>query len=223
MFMPIIPCRDPPGSSETNPVVLEDATSEGFADLLWVFYNPCVILCPINLQAHLCRRKYSIYTATVDKWMGILTLAQQWGFVEVENLCVRELERLTIPPVEKIRIYQDFNLDRKLLHKSYRALTIRDEPLDMEEGEKLGLSTSLNIARAREQARAHDGSSTAQLQESGVESIIIHVFMLQGSAPAPVTNYLACRQLHLLTSDLVLSQDNTSSAADARSQAKFNK
>jgi len=41
---PAIPCRDPPGSSETNPIVLKDATSEGFAGLLWVFYNPCAFI-----------------------------------------------------------------------------------------------------------------------------------------------------------------------------------
>jgi len=39
MLVAAIPCRDPPGSSETNPVVIEDATSEAFANLLWIFYN----------------------------------------------------------------------------------------------------------------------------------------------------------------------------------------
>jgi hypothetical protein len=171
MFMPSIPCRDPPGSSETNPVVLDDAKSEGFADLLWVFYNP----------------KFSIYSGTVDKWKRILTLAQQWRFVEVEQLCVRELEKLPIPPVEKIQIYQDFKLNPDLLHKSYVALTVRDEPLDLEEGEQLGLPTSLKVARARELARFPDGLPPAQLQESEVESAIKAVFGLQGSAPAPAT------------------------------------
>jgi len=41
---PAIPCPDPPGSSETNPVVFKekDITSDAFAHLLWVFYNPWV-------------------------------------------------------------------------------------------------------------------------------------------------------------------------------------
>ena len=39
---PAIPGTDPPGSSDTNLVVLEDTTSEAFACLLWVFYNPYV-------------------------------------------------------------------------------------------------------------------------------------------------------------------------------------
>lgn len=171
MFMPpSIPCRDPPGSSETNPVLVPDAKSDSFADLLWVFYNP----------------KYSIYSATVDKWIRILTLAQQWRFVEVEQLCVRELEKLTIPPVEKIQIYQDFNLDPNLLHGSYVDLTIRDEPLDLEECEQLGLSTTMNIFRAREFAR-RDPDGPARLKESVVESAIKSVFRLPGSASAPTT------------------------------------
>ncbi|KAF8271073.1 hypothetical protein EI94DRAFT_1698379 [Lactarius quietus] len=181
-----VPCRDPPGSSETNPVVLKATntqqttykpnvlvTSEGFSDLLWVFYNP----------------EYSVYTATIDKWQRILDLAQLWDFIQVERLCVRELEKLSIPPVEKIQIYQYFKIDPNLLHGSYVALTTRAEPLDTDEGEKLGLSTSLNIARARELARSPGatdlfGSTTARLQESEVELVVRNVFGLQESASA---------------------------------------
>ncbi|KAI9441497.1 hypothetical protein H4582DRAFT_1389435 [Lactarius indigo] len=173
MLIPTVPsrrCRDPPGSSESNPVVLMDATSEAFADLLWVFYNP----------------EYSIYSANLEKWKRILALAQQWGFIQVERLCVRELERLSIPPVTKIQIYQDFNLNRNLLRGSYVALAIRAEPLDHEEGKKLGLSTSLKITRARELARAlgpdgatsSSGRATIQLQESEIQLVIRDIFRL---------------------------------------------
>jgi hypothetical protein len=86
-----------------------------------------------------------------------LTLAQRWGFFQVEKLCIRELEKLSIPPVEKIQLYQHFKIDPNLLHASYVALTIRPEPLDIEEGNKLELPTSLKIARARELARAPGG------------------------------------------------------------------
>ena len=43
-FVTAIPCKDPPGSSETNPFVLEGVTSGAFTDLLWVFYNPYAII-----------------------------------------------------------------------------------------------------------------------------------------------------------------------------------
>ncbi|KAH8996794.1 hypothetical protein EDB92DRAFT_1942404 [Lactarius akahatsu] len=168
MFLTTVPCRVPPGSSESNPVVLSGATSEAFADLLWVFYNH----------------------ATLEKWMRILALARKWGFFRVEKLCVRELEKLTIPPVEKIQIYQYFNLNPDLLRSSYVALTIRDEPLEFEEGKKLGDSTSLKIIRARELARGPgpDGaasSATLQLQETEIQLVVKDIFRLHGSAPAP--------------------------------------
>ncbi|KAH9975552.1 hypothetical protein BGW80DRAFT_104515 [Lactifluus volemus] len=164
--IPGIPCEDPPGTSKTNPVVLNDITSEGFESLLWVFYNP----------------KYSIYDASVEKWQMILTLAQKWTFKEVEQLCIRELERLTISPVEKIHIYQTFKLDRRLLLKSYMELTTRSDPLDIEEGHKLGIETSLQIARAREFARGSDSpskrSSSAQLRESELLLLVQRTFGL---------------------------------------------
>ncbi|KAI0247442.1 hypothetical protein BJV78DRAFT_1133294 [Lactifluus subvellereus] len=129
-----IPCQDPPGSSATNPVVLNDITSDGFAGLLWVFYNP----------------QYPIYDATVEKWKAILVLAQRWAFKEVEKLGVRELENLTIPPADKIFLYQYLKLDKSLLVDSYLELVVRSKPLGIDEGLKLGLKTALQIARARE-------------------------------------------------------------------------
>ncbi|KAH9006313.1 hypothetical protein EDB86DRAFT_711451 [Lactarius hatsudake] len=180
MFLTTVPCYVPPGSSESNPVVLIGATSEAFADLLWVFYN----------------REYSIYSATFEKWKRILALARKLGFFRVERLCVQELQKLVIPPVEKIQFYQSFNLNPDLLRSSYVALTIRAEPLELEEGKKLGDSTSLKITRARELARGpgHGATSSAtvqlkvQLQESEIRLVVRDIFRLHGSAPTPVTN-----------------------------------
>jgi len=165
---PPIPCNDPPGSSETNPIVLKDTSSDAFALLLWVFYNP----------------KYSIYATTVDKWTQILTLAQKWAFREVEQLCIRELENLSIPPVEKIWIYQEFKLDRSLLLSSFAKLVVRPDPLSLEEGQKLGLETTLKIAQARELSRSTSSGRPAviQLHDSELRSSIRDVFGLDEDA-----------------------------------------
>ena len=99
----------------------------------------------------------------------------------MEQLCIRELEKLTISPVEKIHIYQTFKLDRKLLLKSYMELTTRSDPLDLEEGHKLGIDTSLQIARAREHARGSDSnkrSFSAQLRESELLLLVQRTFGL---------------------------------------------
>ena len=125
----------------------------------------------------------------MEKWQTILALARQWGFIQVGKLCVRELEKLPIPPVEKIRIYQHFNLNPNLLFDSYKAMVRRPSPLDVEEGTALGLTTSLRIAEARERARASDDFFDSDLQDTQVQSVVKDVFGLQGSASAQVMNY----------------------------------
>ncbi|KAI0251742.1 hypothetical protein BJV78DRAFT_1125694 [Lactifluus subvellereus] len=164
---PTLPGQDPPGSSDTNPLVLDDATSDAFACFLWVFYNP----------------RYSVYNAGADQWSSILDLAQRWGFGDVEQLCVRELERLDLCPVDRIHIYQRFNLDHTLLLDCYESLITRDEPIGVEEGAKLGLRTTLQISRAREMSRGSymggDRSLSAmQLRGPDLRLLISDIFQL---------------------------------------------
>ena len=94
---------------------------------------------------------------------------------------------MEIEPVEKIELYQKFTLNPNLLQSSFVELTIRPEPLSVEEGERLGIRTSVKLAQARERAR--DPNLVIRLQESDVQPFIEEVFGLQGSTP-PVMNYL---------------------------------
>ena len=128
------------------------------------------------------RRKYSIYTTTLEKWVNILALAQKWGFNQVEELCVRELQKMSIPSVDKIHIYQAFRLDRTLLAESFVDLTIRPDPLNLEEANKLGIETTLQITRARELSRGSDSGtrpSNIQLNGSELRSVIQKAFDLE--------------------------------------------
>jgi hypothetical protein len=80
----------------------------------------------------------------------------------VKALAIRELENLRIPALQKIIIYQTYAVDRKYLQEAFTDLTIRDEPITVEEGRGLGLETALLLARAREAARApHSGGKRA--------------------------------------------------------------
>jgi len=124
--------------------------------------------------------QYSIYTTSVENWTKILALAQRWGFQEVEQLCIRELEKILIPPITKIQIYQEFKIDRSRLLSSFSELTTRPDPLDFEESRKVGLETALQIARARELSRgSHARPSAVQLQESDLHSAIRNAFGLE--------------------------------------------
>ncbi|PCH35703.1 hypothetical protein WOLCODRAFT_80255, partial [Wolfiporia cocos MD-104 SS10] len=131
------PGQNAKGSSDANAFPLEDILANDFARFLWVFYNP----------------KYSIYDATIEDWTAILKLAYDWRFAEVKKLCCRELEKFDIAPVQKIELYQTYELDKKLLIPSYIAMCTRQEPLSVKEGRQLGLETALLIATARETTR----------------------------------------------------------------------
>ncbi|KAL6305078.1 hypothetical protein BKA93DRAFT_817047 [Sparassis latifolia] len=129
--------QSPRGSTETNPFPLDDIRSDDFERFLWVFYNP----------------KYSIYDAHLDDWKAIVRLAYDWHFVEVKKLCEREFEKFVIAPLDKIELYQTYELDKKLLIPSYVEICVRPQPLSLKEGRQIGLDTSLLLATARECAR----------------------------------------------------------------------
>jgi hypothetical protein len=125
------------GSSDKIPLVLDDASKVDFERLLWVFYNP----------------KYSLYDADVDEWTSILKLAHQWDFIEVKQLAIRELEALSIPSIQKVVLYQTYEVNKDLLQPAFIALATRDDPITIDEGREIGLETALQLARARELAR----------------------------------------------------------------------
>jgi hypothetical protein len=100
----------------------------------------------------------------------------------VEQLCIRELERLPLSPVDRIHIYQRHELDETLLIDSFESLTTRDDPIGVEEGMKLGLRTSIQIACAREMSRGPDtggglrSPSAVQVNGTDLRGLISHIF-----------------------------------------------
>jgi hypothetical protein len=126
-------------------------------------------------------RKYSLYDANVNEWTSILKLSHLWEFTEVKTLALRELERLEIPPLQKIIMYHSYAVDRNLLQEAYTALTVRAEPIAIEEGRELGLETALQLARAREFARAASSGgkkSLVNLADPELEALIRDLFQL---------------------------------------------
>lgn len=113
----------------------------------------------------------------------ILELAQKWDFKQVEQLCIRELEKMDLSPVDRIQIYQKHKLDETLLIDSFEELTTREDPIGMDEGFKLGLKTSLQIACAREMSRGPDtgglrSPSTVRISPTDLRGLISEIFQL---------------------------------------------
>lgn len=98
-------------------------------------------------------RIYSVYTATLAEWIAILKLADEYQFLEVKRLAIRELDQFDMPIAERIELYHRHAVDLCHLVPLYVKLCIRDEGPTDEETSIMGMKTSLIIFRARERLR----------------------------------------------------------------------
>jgi len=100
-------------------------------------------------------RTYSDYIATTDEWIGILKVACQYEFVEVKRFAIRGLEKLDLSVVQRLRIYQLYNVHFAHIVPLLVQLCLREEGPTDGETEELGIKTSLIIYRARERLCSH--------------------------------------------------------------------
>ncbi|OBZ69485.1 hypothetical protein A0H81_10107 [Grifola frondosa] len=204
--LPASPGQAPRGSSEANPFPLDDLAADDFARFLWVFYNPM----------------YSIYDAKVEDWEVILKLAYDWRFPEVKRLASRQLEKLEIPPVEKIALYQTYELDKKLLIPSFAALCSRTEPLTFAEGTHLGLETALLIARAREWVRGQSMGSSVRSPSPvsvGGEDMVAIIREVFSLPTVPISMSNGVNGTHSRTPSLSTTNGQSSGSTSASSSA----
>ncbi|KIJ65992.1 hypothetical protein HYDPIDRAFT_87309 [Hydnomerulius pinastri MD-312] len=152
--------------SDAKPFTL-DVTSEDFARLLWVWYNP----------------KYSYSRQTKETWLTILRLSTRWKFEEVRRLAIRQIEKINLQPVEKISIYKEYGIDGDLLLPSYIELCKSPTLPSPAEGERLKMETVLKIVAARERAQriaAENGlnPTSASADNEVLKAIIADLFEL---------------------------------------------
>ncbi|KAG6837822.1 hypothetical protein H0H93_016190 [Arthromyces matolae] len=160
------------GDEETSAIEVLDASATAFAKLLGVFYNP----------------RYSLFDWAINDWTDVLELAQKWEFLEVHNLAIREIERNTgISLIDRIVLYQRFNVDQDLLLPLYASLCSRPESLSEEESEALGIKTTVLIFRARERLRARPSDGGMSPLPSGLDDRDVHhalTFLLDEASPS---------------------------------------
>ncbi|RDB25167.1 hypothetical protein Hypma_007980 [Hypsizygus marmoreus] len=155
--LPPSPGKPRQGDTESTAIVLE-VTAEGFQRLLGVFYNP----------------KYSVYDWDAHDWSSILELAERWEFGEVKNLAIRELEKQTIPVIDRIVLYQKFEVDNAFLVPLYAILCSRPEALDRDESKALGMETTVLIFQTRERLRAQPSDGGRSPLPPGLDSDDVH-------------------------------------------------
>ncbi|KAI9064781.1 hypothetical protein FKP32DRAFT_1675319 [Trametes sanguinea] len=133
------------GNDDDNPLHFSGISAVDFERLLWVLY-------PSSYSSHKAK--------TLDEWRSILGLATRWEFNDVRELAIRELQNLDMPPVDRICLGQEFEIDGHWALSAYTALCERSEPLSLDEAARLGLDVSIRIARLREQLRARGHRSS---------------------------------------------------------------
>ncbi|KAJ7058092.1 hypothetical protein C8F01DRAFT_1149519 [Mycena amicta] len=122
-------------TSDDNPLVLEAVSSTDFERLLWILYPPVLGQCLASTSAD---------------WTAILALSTKFSLSDVRDLAIRELGKLSLDPVEKIALQQTYTIDKKWAADAFVALCTRGPPLEVEEGKKLGIEMTVQVAGARE-------------------------------------------------------------------------
>lgn len=163
-------------SDNTKPFTL-DVKPEDFAHLLWVFYD----------------EDFEYESQPLEKWLVILRLATRWGFRKVRKLVIRQLEKLDLQPIDKIKIYSDFKIDAQLLIPSYSTLAKSPTLPPLSEAAKLDIETILKITMVRERAlqkAAEDGCrspTSASAGDEDVKRFICDIFDLPKGISASTT------------------------------------
>lgn len=154
-----------PGSSHSNPLLIQNSSPMEFSKFLWVFYNRYAKIVDIIffyqvVERRTHSRKYSMYKATTTEWVSILKVACEYEFPEVKALAIRGIQKggnLTI--FQLIHVYQLYKVDMSYLIPLYITLCKRDKPPTDEEAKELGLDTTLLIFRLREAVRSSTGDT----------------------------------------------------------------
>ena len=105
--------------------------------------------------------KYSLYDASVEKWKTILALAHHWEFTKLKSFAIDCLQKKEMPPVDRLLLYQEYDVEDRFLVPLYVELCAQEDPLSIEDSLKLGLRSTVVIFQTRERLRApkDDGKS----------------------------------------------------------------
>ncbi|KAL5528370.1 hypothetical protein ACEPAF_7506 [Sanghuangporus sanghuang] len=136
------------GTSDENPICLDMVAKEDFKLLLKFLYMPMMTDTEVPL--------------TLGQCTAIFDLTRMWGFDNVRRIAkdrIRTTLWPTIPSVDKITLALEYEVEDWYFDAYYETV-IREEPLSVEEMQKLGFNLAAKIAKVREKvARAPTHSS----------------------------------------------------------------
>lgn len=84
-----------------------------------------------------------------DEWVAILRLAHMWKVTEIRTLAIANLERISLPAIQKVELTHEFDIQDWCM-SAYKALVKRSGALSVEEATKLGFEFAIKLAGTRE-------------------------------------------------------------------------
>lgn len=136
----------------TAPVIYEDL--EDVVAFLWVIYNPCVSYLQQISLVEMESRRYNIFHAPLHRWIRILRMASHWEGPEIGEFAVSKINGINMDVLERIQLYQNHRVERRLILPFYLELARREEMLGPAEVHVLNADALVSIIRAREMLRA---------------------------------------------------------------------
>lgn len=85
---------------------------------------------------------------TVAEWTAILDLAANWNFKSIKALAIKNLTPIA-SPIDKIVLGRKHGIE-EWLGDAYEAVCVRDEPLTLEDGMRLGMEDVIKISATRQ-------------------------------------------------------------------------
>jgi hypothetical protein len=83
------------------------------------------------------------------EWTSVLKLSTMWGFDDIRDLAIQCMSLLSIDPIERAALANEYSIDQWLL-PALNELAQREEPISIEEARRLGWERALQIAAVRE-------------------------------------------------------------------------
>ncbi|KAI0640072.1 hypothetical protein C8Q77DRAFT_1214404 [Trametes polyzona] len=90
--------------------------------------------------------------STLDEWTSVLRLAHMYEFEGHRTLAIERLKTLATP-IDRILLAREYLIDG-WLEDAYTELCMREEPLTLDEGVRLGVEDVVRLADIRQSVRA---------------------------------------------------------------------
>ncbi|KAI5897533.1 uncharacterized protein SCHCODRAFT_02488522 [Schizophyllum commune H4-8] len=130
------------GGSDDNPLVLDDVKSQDFEHLMWFFYESAY--------------KWSgvVDPALTVKWESDMLLAEKFDMKQIAKVACYALGRAgVLGDVRKISLCVKHGLGKDWIIEELKRMIERDAHLTEEEGQELGIKTTILLAASREACR----------------------------------------------------------------------